>query len=276
MSRQQLHWSGIEMLSKCGEQFRRRYIEREVVPPGIALHVGTATHGSVRRNMRSKIDTGTLLDVDACEAAAADELNASWQQNGVTLLDEERSKGEKTARGEAVDKAVRLARLHRQKLAPLLQPTHVERAWTLDLTGTNYALAGQIDLQEAATIRDTKTAAKSPSSSAAETSDQLTMYALATTVLDGPGVRQVALDTLVDLKTGPKVVTLESVRTPDDYAPLLRRVQTAIVATERGVFVPARQSDWWCSERWCGYWRNCKYVRRPVSVALTVNGKEPE
>ena len=40
----QLHQSHLEMLSKCGEQFRRIYLGGEKAMPGVALLVGKATH----------------------------------------------------------------------------------------------------------------------------------------------------------------------------------------------------------------------------------------
>ena len=37
------------MLSRCGEQFRRRYVEHDIVPPGVALIVGSAVDRSVTK-----------------------------------------------------------------------------------------------------------------------------------------------------------------------------------------------------------------------------------
>lgn len=270
--RPQLHISAIDTLSKCGEMFRRRYIEKEIRPPGVSLITGTATHRSVQKNLTAKLETGVMLPEEAVCEIARDALNEEWDK-GVFLDDEEKSTGENAARGDAVDKAVRLSRLHRSSKAPSLTPTHVERQFVIELAGYPTDLAGCIDVQEGtACIRDTKTSKKSPSADTAEESDQLSMYAMAVRALDGRFPDRVALDYLVDLKREQKVVTLESTRTADDCAPLLRRVEIAVEAIEKGVFVPARQSDWWCNKRYCGYHDSCRYVRRPTSISLTVKG----
>jgi hypothetical protein len=262
MDRPQLHYSALMMLSKCGEQLRRRYIEGDIVPPGIAAVVGTATHSSVRANLSEKIQSGRLLTPTDAMAIARDQLNEEWEK-GVLINDEERSRGIKALRGEAVDKVVRLAGAHAERIAPILTPTHVERSWLIELRGFPMDLAGCIDIQEGSiSVRDTKTSAKSPSADAADKSEQLTVYSMAVSVLDGAPPRSVALDYLVDLKRGTKVQCLVSHRTREDFEPVLRRVENAAYAIEKGVFVPARADDWWCSRTWCGYYDTCKYVRR--------------
>lgn len=269
MARRQLHHTAIDTLSRCGEQFRRRYIEGEIIAPGIFLLVGRATHCSVALNMGHKLETGDMLPAEACAEAARDTLNAEWGK-GIVLTDEEGQQDITMVRGEAVDKAVRLAVLHHDCKAPDLHPTHIERQWTIELPGYDLDLAGTIDIQEGMdAIRDTKTSGKSPSKDVAENSDQLTVYALAARVIDGAVPARLALDYLVDLKRGPKVQTLETTRTADDFQVYLRRVEAVIRALDKGAFVPARQTDWWCSERWCGYAPTCPYFRGRKTIAFS-------
>lgn len=265
----QLHLSALDMLSKCGEQFRRRYIEKEKIPPGVAAIVGTGVDRSVTRNLGSKIETKALLSLEEVEAIARDSVANEFDAGGVMLTAEERFAGAAAVKGEAVDKAIRLAGLHAKEMAPALSPTHVQRAWVLDLKGYPMDLAGTIDVQEAAaTVRDTKTSGKTPSAEIAHQSDQLTMYALAVQVLDGQAPAKVVLDYLVDLKT-PKAVTFESTRSKEDFAVMLRRIENGIRAIEAGVFVPARQTDWWCNEKWCGYAGTCPYFRGKQQIAVS-------
>lgn len=258
--------SQLEMLSKCGEQYRRRYIEREIVPPGIALIVGTATDRTVTRNLQHKIDHKQLLTLEEVADTARDGLNQAWE-GGVKLEPEEAIAGVKKVKGEAVDKAVRLSVLHAREKAPRLEPTHVQRKWAVELKGYPVDLVGVIDVQEGSSaVRDTKTSGKTPAENIAEQSDQLTAYALALRVIDGKPPAKVALDYLIDNKT-PVLRTFESKRDNDDFAALLRRVEVAIMALDKGVFMPARQTDWWCSPRWCGYHATCRFVRQPKPFA---------
>jgi hypothetical protein len=262
VKRPYLSMTQLDMLSKCGEQYRRRYVDKEIIPPGVAAVVGKATDRSVNQNLEHKIATKELLPIEAVADTARDGLNQEWQ-SGVILGDEEVGRGVKAVKGEAVDKAVRLSVLHAKQTAPTLEPTHVQRKWTVEISGYPMDLFGFIDVQEGTnSVRDTKTAGKTPNGNVADQSDQLTGYALAVRVLDGKAPEKVVLDYLIDNKT-PVAKSFESTRDGDDFAALLHRVEVAIVALEKGVFIPARQTDWWCSPKWCGFHGSCRYVRQP-------------
>src|SRR6266446_4259177 len=70
--REQLHISGINMLSECGKRFEFRYVLGIRRPPAAFMHIGTAVDTSVSRDLQNKIDTGELLKrPDAIEIAAA-------------------------------------------------------------------------------------------------------------------------------------------------------------------------------------------------------------
>lgn len=259
--------SQLDMLSRCGEQYRRRYVEGEIIPPGIALIVGSSTDKAVSSDLQHKIDSGELLPDEAVADIARDNVVNSMESGNVLLTPDEAIAGIKAVKGEAIDKAVRLSRLHHKELAPVLKPTHVQRWWRVELQGYPRDLIGIIDVQEGSeAVRDTKTASKSPAANAAHESDQLTMYAIACRVCDGVIPRKLTLDHLVDNKT-PKLVTLETTRTEQDFLPILARVETALAALEKGVFVPARQTDWWCSERFCGFANTCRYYRQIKTFA---------
>lgn len=258
------------MLSRCGEQFRRRYVEGEILPPGVALIVGGAVDRSVTTNMRRKLSGEDLLPLEAVADVARDECSQRWQAGDVLLTDEEVELGVAKTKGGSIDKSVRLATLHAKELAPSIEPTHVQRGFELDLSDAGYParVVGYLDLQEgSARIRDTKTSKRSPSGDEADGSLQLGLYALAAKVLDGALPARVQLDYLVDLKT-PKVVTLESRRDDASLAPVLRRIERFIETVDRGHFQPASPDDWACSRQWCGFYTSCPFAARPVSVAL--------
>jgi hypothetical protein len=262
----QLHVSGLEMLSKCGEQFRRVYIERERMPPAVAMIVGTATHKSVARNLESKIKTGLLLSVAEVKDTARDSLASEWE-SGIRLDEDEVKEGIKKVKAGAIDKAVTLSALHLTDVAPLLIPTHVERGWVIEMPDFPFNLAGTLDIQEgSSSVRDTKTAGKTPAKTIADESLQLTAYALATKVIDGVAVKSVKLDYLIDNKT-PIYTPFISTRDDDDFKNLLLRIERASKAIEKGVFIPARETDWWCSKKWCGFHGSCPFAKQPKQFA---------
>lgn len=268
----QLHYSHLSMFTRCGEQYRRRYLEGIIIAPGMALHVGVGTHASVELNLKAKLATGALLPQDAVQDAARDGVVKSIEASGVTLDADEKAAGLKAAQGAAVDMAVALSIVHHLQVAPKVNPAHIERPWVLELRGSKYDLAGRIDIQETGeaatpgTIRDTKTCARSPAAGDADSKDQLTMYALAALTLDG-AIPPLVMDYLVKTKV-PKAVTQSTVRTQEDLGVLLRRIEVMISAIQHGVFVPASQENWWCSPRWCGYFDSCPYARKRIVVPV--------
>lgn len=261
----QLHPSALEM--RCMEAFRRRYIEKEIIPPGVAMVIGTGTHRSVEKNLNNKITCGELLPVEAIRDHAVDGVNSAWNC-GVKLNPEEVKKGIKTVKGEALDKAVRLSVLHHEKLAPELTPTHIERPWALELKGYPVDLAGRIDIQEGLiSIRDTKTSGKTPADGVASKSLQLKAYSLAIKAYDHEYPDTVWLDYLVDLKI-PKHKSYPAKLTVEDYNVLLARVEILSMAMQKEIFLPVEPSHWCCDPKWCGYAETCRYyVNKPKQFA---------
>jgi len=136
-------------------------------------------------------------------------------------------------------------------------------------------LAGEQDIVELAgeqlVVRDTKTTGKSPIPTAAVDSDQLTIYALASLVLDKKIPDFVGLDFLIytPKRHDTKYVYLNSTRTMEDLEVGLYRFSNAIHAYRRGVFVPAK-ADWYgCSQKYCGYFDRCPAAKRPKLVQIT-------
>jgi hypothetical protein len=137
-------------------------------------------------------------------------------------------------------------------------------------------------------IRDTKTSAKAPTPSfldgndkagTADESEQLTAYAVASHVIDGKLPDRMVLDYLVRTnaaKPTVKYIPTATTRNMDDVQVFLNRFTNLIHAMKTGVFVPANQSWWGCSEKWCGYASICPYFKRPKSVLVNINTPKKE
>lgn len=269
--RMHLSHSQLNMLSRCGEQYRRRYMLGEKLPPGVSLLVGRAVDESVNRNLETKIRDGSLLPLDAVRDVARDSVVSTWEAEGILLTDEEEAAGAAATKGAAIDKSTKLAELHAVRIAPALSPTAVQFRWEVDVPALDLALTGVMDVREPDAIRDTKTSGKAPGDDAAHLSEQLTMYALAAHVLDGKIPGRLALDFLVATKTKTAATTLNTTRAEADFAPLMRRVERASQIIRAGAFAPANpETDWCCSPKWCGYWHSCPLIRRGASVTVSV------
>ncbi|MHC4181025.1 MAG: RecB family exonuclease [Planctomycetota bacterium] len=263
-----ISYSAISMLERCGEQYRFRYIEGISIPPGVSLLQGRAVDDAVTADLRTKIDSGVLLPLEAVRDIARDALVNAWDHSEVRLEAEYVEMGPAKAKAKAVDTSISLAELHHTEAAPKIEPTHVQREWALEVRGIPYPLVGVIDIQEGTkAVRDTKTSKKSPPKDAADKSSQLSAYALACKVRDGVMPEMLALDYLVATKT-PKLVVLETKREMEQLRPFRNRLFNAVEVIQAGVFIPASPDAWCCSERWCGYWNTCRYAQRPVSVSV--------
>jgi hypothetical protein len=268
MTKKRISFTQLKMLSFCGEQYRRRYVENDRIPPGIALLVGRGVDDSVNADLSEKIATGGLLPDEAIPDIARTAFDRAKGSGEIKLTEDEAEDGLEKTLGGAVDKTVRLATLHHAALAPTLAPTHVQRSYTIQLDGYPVDLTGVMDIQEGlAAVRDTKTSGKTPPANVAERDLQLTGYALAVLAIDGALPEAVTLDYLIDLKT-PKAQVFASARSRDDLAVFLRRVEAAVRALEAGAFVPASPNEPLCSPRWCGYHSTCPYVRQPATIAV--------
>lgn len=273
----QLHQSGMQMLSRCGEQFRRRFIEGERLLPRAAMARGTGVDRAVGADLGNKIATGELLPDEEIAAIARDNTEAALAGGFDLESDEERALGHAVIKGRAIDMAVSLADLHHRSVAPTIHPSHVAKRFVIDVENYDFQLAGERDIREEFNglvgVRDTKTSTKSPQKGIADLSSQLTMYAMAEYVETGKPPDILALDYLIETKTSKKVLQLPTKRTLEDFAPLLNRVQIAVEAVQKGHFYPADPSTpgaWWCHPERCGYWSTCRYVRNPTTAQVLV------
>ena len=258
----------LSTLSKCGLQAQYRYVDGIKSPPGVALVLGTAVHKSAHADLSSKLETGALLPEKQIQELAGEALEKTWDEDEPHLDDDEKDLGLERVKGKTKDDAIDLAVLHHRKLAPTLNPIAVERKMRLVLDGNSFDLEGTIDVEEADTVRDLKTASKAPSADAAVGMPQLDMYVMMRDTIEKKKTRRVALDYLVKT-TVPKVVSVPA-PAPTSFGPILRRIEMAARVFETGAFYPVDPSGpsaWVCSPKWCGYWSTC-----PFGAARKVQG----
>lgn len=282
--------SNLSLLQRCGEAFRRKVIERERVPGTLRMKRGTAVHAVACTTHKRQLDAKaeqqpatreelrrTLqLAVPTAEEArdlAADEFEREWA-TGVSLLPEERS-DPRAAAGAAKDFAVAVAGHYVQVVAPEMNPVGVERRITVKPQDSQLTIHGTMDLitQDIDTgeedIDDTKTSEKSPPRGIAETSQQLTMYAMLRWAETGALPRRLTLHYMVRTPKREQLrhVPLHTTRSMDDVRALVHRLDRAVEAVKRGVFLPTDPGNWWCSPRWCEFYTTCPYVNAKARPA---------
>lgn len=252
-----IHNSHLSMMNRCPQQFERRYINGEIIPPGIAARRGSGVHKAAEINHVQKVASHEDLAVDTLQDAARDEYVRLVKDEGVFIPKDQVSEKEKLL-AAGLDAATRLVKLYRDDLAPQIQPLFAEQFLTID-AGLELPIAGTIDvLTEDNWLPDLKTADKSKPEGEADNSLQLTFYAGMVANHTGKWPDKVSLEILVNTKE-PKLQSLKTIRGPEDWQNLMLRVQLMIAQIKTGIFPPCDPGAWICSPRWCGYFQSCKY-----------------
>jgi hypothetical protein len=267
MSKPNMHQSDVSMMLRCGFDYYLTRVMGKRKPPVVRMVEGTAVHKAGEFNLLSKIDSGALLPESDVLDIARDSLNEEWDVEGISLSGEEKAAGEKKVKGLATDAAIRMAQCEHRNLAPAIDPLYVERPFRLEHPSLPFNIQGTIDTQAlvdgGTALRDRKTARVAPPNSRAHTSMQLTIYSLGLKTLDGVPPKEIYLDTIVDAKSGPRLVTHSTERTQEDYRMELDRMTLVYDAAAKGVFLPADPGDWKCSREYCRHWQDeCPYGRR--------------
>ncbi len=249
----------LDMCFRCPEAYRRRYIEHEIIPPGIALLTGKSYHRAAEANNRQKIDSHADLPADQIVEVAVAGFEAELT-GGYALTDDEVSIGAAKVLGDAKDTTAQLAGLYANEQAPDYQPVAVEHATRIVFPNATHDLLAITDLRDDHDrVTDFKTAARSMPASAVLESTQLTIYAAAFQIEHQRPPAEVRLDVAVKTKV-PKRQLLKSERNQADFRALVHRVNEMLRTVEAGIFLPAPVGSWQCSPKWCGYWSTCRFV----------------
>jgi hypothetical protein len=249
--------SSFGMFLRCPQQFERRYVRGEIIPPGIAARRGSATHKAAQFNHEQKLTSHEDLPTDALQDAARDHYVKLVKEEGV-FIPKDRVSEKGALLAEGLDAATRLTTLYREVLAPQIMPALVEQKLSLD-AGLPLPITGIIDvLTDENWLPDMKTADKSKGAGEAENSLQLTFYAGLVANHTGKWPKKVSLEILVNNKN-PKLQSLPTTRGPADWANLMLRLQLFCAQLETGLFPPCDPGSWICSPQWCGYFWTCKY-----------------
>lgn len=260
----------LESYCRCPEAYRRRYLEKEIIPPGIAAIKGTSMHHSAAVNFRQKIDTREDIPVSEFKELAAESFETAVH-GGFVLSEEDQQRSVGIVLGEAKDQAVAMAEFHATSQAPEYQPILVEKSVRIVLPNSSRDLLGIIDLaDDSDRVVDFKTSGKRKSQGDADSSVQLTVYAASFMAVTGRQPKEVRLDTIVQTSKAIDRDVLSSERGPADYSALAHRLDVVTTAIDSGSFPPATPGAWWCSDKWCGYWRTCRFVNSERRLASEV------
>ena len=250
--------SSLGMFLKCGEQFRRRYVEGEKIPPGISARRGGAVHKAAEINYSQKVVTETDLPLADLQDAARDNYVNEIKDNGVFI-----PKGELSGKDRLMDKglnqAIEATKIYKEDIAPQNQPKLIEQRWSADI-GVGLPLLGVVDLvTKDNKIKDLKIM-KRKNQAWADNELQPTVYSILAEKNNIP-VDSMEYQFIIPNKTMVHD-EITTARGQGDQERLVQYIRAFMQSLESGLFVPCEPGHWLCDEKWCGYYQTCKYRRR--------------
>lgn len=251
-----IHQSMLNMACRCGEQFRRRYLEGERIPPGAAAARGTGLHAANETNLRQKIVTRTDLPLADLQDAARDGFVHALS-DGVFMAKDEVAAKDRIL-NDALNDCISMTGLYRAVIAPQIDPVAVEKEFRFTVPWITLPLAGKIDIQREGRVDDLKTSGKKWADGQIHQEIQPVFYSLAHE--HETGERPLFTYHIIrNLKAGPELQVQSMTATDAHYRALRYRLETMEKMIRTGLFPPANPNSWWCSERWCGYASSCCY-----------------
>lgn len=258
--RQSVSFSRLQLLARCGEAYRRRYEEGDVIPPMISAIRGTAVHIGSEINFKQKIKTKKDLNESDIVEATVEAFDSTVKNEGVSLTKEEQSIGKRKVIGGMKDRSVYLARIYSKEVAPAHQPIIVETLQKIQIA-ENVDLTIKIDLvNDKKEVVDLKTTTKPRQQIELDNDLQFDVYGLGYLAMTGKHASGFRQEVLLDTKN-PKRQTITTQRTTEDYRVTVNRINAFLHATKTGCYTPTSPLNWWCSNTWCGYWQTCPYVK---------------
>jgi hypothetical protein len=175
------------MMRRCPEQFRRRYILGEKVPPPINMIAGKADHAGIKESMTQKLVTGSLWGTsDVLDVAEASYQEQAEEAGGIYELDygQHAERGaSKKAKAAAFDKVrswmLGACGLYHDVVCPRIEPQTVEGRFEVELETLPVPVIGYLDLETERAIRERKTGATIPSQPKGDWLTQASIYQLA-------------------------------------------------------------------------------------------------
>ena len=255
----------ITQYMKCPEQWRRRWIDGDIIPPARALIRGTAVHVAAAENFRQKINTKKDLPRADVLELAVNAVGNRIKTEGLLLTDEEKTVGAKAIQNEIEKEVVGFSAIFIDQVAPVYQPVMVEELMSFKLEPAEEAIEiyGTLDLLDThQDIVDLKSAAKRPAADEYENSPQPTMYSLLKLLGTGTAARAVNMEILLVQKTSSERITQVLKKKKADFVALLHAIRVMARAMRAGIAVGSygQNGAWWCSKKWCGYWGTCPFV----------------
>jgi len=248
--------SQINMWLRCGQQYSFRYVDGKKCPPAVAMEEGSTYHATLELNNNHKIKQHEDLNVKRLFVKFADTFS-------------DRKKNIKDWEEETPDTIIKrgkmLLPMYLKRFAPFYQPKTTERLFVLQL-GTIpihcvLDTTGRLHLPQMvnpkSSVVDYKTVGKRQSQATLDSDIQLSAYGMVAKSelqMENP---EVGFCDLIKTKI-PQVSYLSSPITSERLRWFKKIAFNVAEMISKGCFPLAKPDSWCCSNRFCGFWNECR------------------
>jgi CRISPR/Cas system-associated exonuclease Cas4 (RecB family) len=264
----------INELAKCPHRVYLGRVKGIKIPPGVAARRGSMVHKGAEHIHRVKADTGADVPMDEATDAARDEFRRLVIEEGV-YLDREEQSIKNELLNVALNEGVASVRTYRKHISPAMKDIAIVEERLYADVGAGIPISGQMDVVADGMLTDLKTSAKRWTDGQEDTLIQPAMYRLLLKA-NGFGPLDARYVILSPMKRGPKETDENIVfdseegiccecrytaRTDEQEKKLIARIHAVAGMLKKGDFPPGPPDQWWCSEKFCGYFKTvCKYT----------------
>jgi len=255
-------YSQYSTYKKCGEFYRRQYVEGHKLPQNPAMLQGILVHVGAEEAHLTVIATGRPPELKT----VFEVMDAKFQLEAPNVAEWGEDKPEALlARAKSIYEVY-----HTQGL-PKIRPLWAEKPFAM-MIGT-VPMQGYIDLVDKmlaptapleegkeipetqamlTVVVDMKTSTASWSQNDIDKDPQFTLYSIV------ENVDTVRVDNLVSVKAGPKLVQLMAKRDARAKAVFIQDLEETADLVKRRIFPKTSIDNWACTEKWCGYYKLCR------------------
>lgn len=237
--------SMVETYRICGRRFYYSYALRLPRRSNPALAFGSAFHRMTEENYYQKRESSKDLPVDLLTDFFRDDLHyqddVDWSEQSL---------------GKTKDLGVKTVRAYQQKVAPKVQPLHVEHAWTMEVNNRDWIISGKTDLITVVNqVRETKTTGRKVNAPKPAHTFQTGVYALAWS-------QQTGLPPQAEIDyayRGKGDISSFSMEFGDSLGKLvLTTFDQVAKGIQAEVWIPNRTGTFLCSRKYCDFWNQCE------------------
>lgn len=236
----------------CARRFFYSEVARLPYLPNPDAAFGGAFHKMARETHYQKINSGKDLPIDLLQ-------DFFWEDLKYRDVDWSTKSFEKTA-----DEGVISVKSYMQKVAPSIQPAHVEHAWTMKVTNRDWVISGITDLiTDNNKVKELKTSKNRPDgykSGKPKPKDdhrfQIGTYIAAWRMQTGLPDVQGELD--YSIRGKDEIYSIPVTFGDDLSKGILDRFLNVAYWIEREEWMPNRYGTYLCSRRYCSYWNTCE------------------